>query len=219
MSREEKEICFIICTNDERKYEECEAYIKRLHVPEGYFVDIITVKEAESICAGYNAGMQASNAKYKIYMHHDVMIVEQDFLYHLLARFEKDEQIGMIGLVGAKKLPLSGIMWDVTRYGSLYETHVHETIKLENYETGEDVEVSLIDGFLMATQYDLFWREDIFDKWDFYDASQSMEFRRAGYKVVVPYQENPWCVHDCGYLNLQNYDKEREKFVKEYIAG
>ena len=217
MSNGEKDICFIICTNDERKYAECEAYIKRLSVPEGYTLDILTITGAESMCSGYNAGMQASSAKYKIYMHHDVFILEKKFLYYLLERFEADVQIGMIGMVGSAEVPASGVMWDAERYGSLCETHVHETVRMENYKEKEDMEVALIDGFLMATQYDLPWREDIFDKWDFYDASQSMEFHRAGYKVVVPYQERPWCLHDCGYVNLRNYDGEREKFVREYM--
>lgn len=213
-----KEFCFIICTNDIRKYEECEAYIKRLLIPEEYSLDIITIQEADSICSAYNAGMQASEAKYKIYMHHDVFIINPYFLFELKDRFEKDEQIGMIGMIGCKNVPLSGVMWETGRYGSLYETHTHETIPLTYYEKSEDVEVALIDGFLMATQYDLPWRDDLFDKWDFYDASQSMEFRRAGYKVLVPWQEKPWCIHDCGYVSMKNYEKERLKFVEEYLG-
>ncbi len=66
----------------------------------------------------------------------------------------------------------------------------------------------------MATQYDILWREDIFDKWDFYDASQCMEFIKRGYRIVVPKQVKPWCVHDCGILNLKDYDNEKEKFSR-----
>lgn len=76
-----------------------------------------------------------------------------------------------------------------------------------------------IDGFIMITQYDIAWREDIFDHWDFYDCSQSMEFIRKGYKVVVPAMQKPWCVHDCGFVNLAGYEEERLKFLKEYIDG
>ena len=216
MNKGEKDICFIICTNDERKYKECEAYIKRLCVPEGYTLDIISIEGAKSICSAYNAGMSASDAKYKIYMHHDVLIIDRNFLYYLLERFERDDRVGLIGLIGAKKVPISGVMWDANRYGKVYETHVYETIQLDNYTTKKDEEVALVDGFLMATQYDLLWREDIFDKWDFYDASQCMEFRKAGYKVVVPYQEKPWCIHDCGYVSFRNYEEERTKFMQEY---
>ena len=78
------------------------------------------------------------------------------------------------------------------------------------------IEVEAIDGLLMATQYDIPWREDLFDKWDFYDVSQSLEFIRHGYKVVVPYMEKPWCIHDDGFVNLVNYYGEREKLLREY---
>ena len=53
-----------------------------------------------------------------------------------------------------------------------------------------------VDGLLLATQYDLPWREDIFNGWHFYDISQCMEFMKAGYEVAVPWQESPWCDHD-----------------------
>lgn len=42
------------------------------------------------------------------------------------------------------------------------------------------VDVTAIDGMFMATQYDISWREDLFDGWDFYDISQSCEFTRGG---------------------------------------
>ena len=42
----------------------------------------------------------------------------------------------------------------------------------------------------MATQYDVPWREDLFDGFDFYDVSQSFEFRKAGYTVGVPVQRD-----------------------------
>lgn len=84
------------------------------------------------------------------------------------------------------------------------------------------LEVEAVDGLLMATQYDIPWREDLFHKWDFYDISQSFEFLRAGYKVVVPGQDPVWYLHDCGAINLENYDEEREKFLgaySEYMAN
>ena len=71
------------------------------------------------------------------------------------------------------------------------------------------IEVEASDGLLMVTQYDFPWRDDLFDKWDFYDVSQSLEFIRHGYKVVVPYMETPWCIHDDGFVNLKNYYEER----------
>ena len=84
-------------------------------------------------------------------------------------------------------------------------------------ENSEIYYVKAIDGFLMATSVDIPWREDIFDGWDFYDMSQSMEFRRHGYLLAVPDQKQPWCLHDDGkVLSLLNYNHYRKLFIEEY---
>lgn len=214
----EKAICFIICTNNKLYAEECIYYIRRLAIPDGFQLNVLTVEEARSMTAGYNEAMRCSDAKYKIYLHHDTFIINQNFIEDILHIFQSDEQIGMIGVIGASQIPANGIMWDSTRYGMLYEQHIYETVMLSNQCREPLEEVEAVDGLLMATQYDISWREDLFDKWDFYDCSQSMEFIRHGYKIVVPRMESPWCVHDCGFLNLENYDTEREKFIAEYLA-
>lgn len=213
--------CFIICSNDQLYTQECIYYINHLNVPEGYGVDVLTIEDAHSMAEGYNGGMHYSDAKYKVYFHQDVFIINRDFIQNCLRIFQRDERIGMIGNMGAEKLPASGIMWDVKRFGKLYECHNYETVmEFNNIRTDKEyMEVEAIDGFLMVTQYDISWREDLFDKWDFYDASQSMEFIRHGYKVVVPHMDEPWCLHDCGFLNLGNYEEERIKFVREYLTN
>lgn len=218
----EKGICFILCTNDRFYAEECIYYINHLNVPEGYWIDVLTVEEAESMTAGYNEAMEYSQAKYKVYLHQDTFLINPDFLQDILYIFEHNPQIGMIGNVGVRKMPESGVMWDADRFGMLYEQHIYETqLLLNGIDTITEekyLEVDAIDGFIMITQYDVKWRSDLFNKWDFYDCSQSMEFIRQGYKVAVPKMCRPWCVHDCGFINLSNYDVERQKFVLEYLS-
>lgn len=51
---------------------------------------------------------------------------------------------------------------------------------------------------------------------DFYDVSQSFEMRRAEYKVLVPYQETPWVIHDSSFAKLTYYDEARKICLKEY---
>ena len=165
--------------------------------------------------SGYNEGMRASEAKYKVYLHQDVFIVNPDFIQDILDIFRRDELIGMIGMVGAQRLAHNGIMWEGSRCGGLYDWRITHTEESWMEETGFR-EVEVIDGFLIATQYDIPWREDLFDKWDFYDCSQSKEFARRGYKVVVPKMEKPWCLHDSGYVSMKDYDGERQKFLEEY---
>lgn len=213
----DKKICFIMCVNDELYEEECIRYIKRLHVPEEYEVQQLSVLGAKSMADGYNEAMQQTDAKYKVFLHQDVFIVYKNFIRDLLWIFDQDKEIGMIGMVGSPVMPAEGVMWADDRIGSLFTSNIKQAgpaligqVKMP-YE-----QVEAIDGLLMATQADLPWREDIFDGWDFYDVSRSMEFRKKGYKVVVPHMEIPWCLHDDGYVNLERYFKWRDVFLKEY---
>ena len=77
--------------------------------------------------------------------------------------------------------------------------------------------MAAIDGLFMATQYDLPWRADLFHGWHFYDISQSREFINAGYKVVIPYQQEPWVIHDCGRKELgENFYDSMTIFKDNY---
>ncbi|MQN01733.1 MAG: hypothetical protein FRC54_07420 [bacterium LCO1.1] len=207
------EFAFIICENNDQYFDECVYYINRLNVPEGYDIDVISIKEADSMCSAYNAAMNSSNARYKIYLHQDVFIRNQNFLYDILAVFQSDPQIGIIGMVGGKNMSILtdwhfGLL-DVREPGiSFYLVHRESNKK--------NVEVDAVDGLLIATQYDIPWREDLFTHFDMYDISQSFEMRRAGYKVVVPAQKEPWVIHNSGYAKYKYYAAEREKCINEY---
>lgn len=213
-------ICFIICSNDEFATEECLLYIKHLEVPEGYEVQTVIVTGAKSMCAGYNQGMKQTDAKYKIFMHQDVYIVNKNFLQDLLNLFCEDAQIGMVGMVGNTSLAEDGGAWSDgswRRVGKVYlDTIINKSYSASPKFTTTYKEVIVVDGLLMATQYDIPWREDLFHGWDFYDCSQAIEFIRAGYKVVVPDMVHPWCLHDNDVLNLSHYDAWRQVFQKEY---
>ena len=212
----DRKICFIICSSDALYTEECLYYIHHLRIPEGYEIEVLTVENAVSMAAGYNEGMQASDARYKVYLHQDVFIVNHDFIQDVLDLFQADEQIGMIGMIGVDKLPASGIMWEAQRCGAIFvPAYRHDDVLQFGNETA--VEAEAIDGLMMITQYDIPWREDLFDKWDFYDCSQSQEFIRRGYKVIVPALRKPWCMHDSVLANLSVYDEERMKFLQEYF--
>lgn len=116
-------------------------------------------------------------------------------------------------------LPEDAVMWHGVRCGNIYGVDRLPQDGRTNaiYPVTEPFrEIEAADGLLMITQYDILWREDILKAWDFYDVSQCMEFRRRGYKVVVPHMEKPWCFHDCGLINLENYDRERQIFLKAY---
>lgn len=215
----EHQFCFIICTNNKEFTQECLLYISNLIIPDGYSIDVLTIDDSKSMASGYNEAMKASDAKYKIYMHQDVFILNKYFLINILNIFKSNEKIGMLGLVGAVKLNKAAIMWGSDRVGcTMIRSESDKPYISEQYNPASPPHiVSAIDGFLMVTGVDIPWREDLFDGWDFYDMSQSIEFKRHGYLIVVPEQTTPWCLHDDGYiLSLLNFNHYRKVFLEEY---
>lgn len=212
-------IAFIICANNALYYDECVRYINDLNIPEGLCTDIICIQEADSMTQGYNAGMQASDAKYKVYLHQDTFILNRNFIKDMLQVFSSDISIGLLGVLGIPQLPSDVNCHLCKKVGNIikYDGHtIMDTDLLLQRQDQNWQEVEAIDGLLMATQYDIPWREDFLDGWDFYDISQSLEMKRHGYKVVVPYQKETWCYHNCGCPNLQKYDYYRKKMLLEY---
>lgn len=212
---------FIICTNDALLLEECLHYIDHLIIPEGYETELFTVTDAECMTHAYNEAMQASDAKYKIYMHQDVFILNRYILTDLLSIFASDSQIGLVGMVGYERIAADGIMWHTDRTGSTYMRRPqtpYPELSGYRYNIADGYEyVAQIDGFFMAASHDLPWNTDKLDGWDFYDAFQSIRFLLEGYKIAVPCQRHPWCMHDDnGILNLVNYDRYRKIFMQTY---
>ncbi|MCR5516765.1 MAG: glycosyltransferase family protein, partial [Lachnospira sp.] len=143
---DDKKFAFIMCVNDEDMAAEALYYISRLDIPEGYSLEDIEVVDATSMTSGYNEGMKASDAKYKIYLHQDVMIVNKRFLYEVLDIF-KDPKIGMFGCVGSPKMPENKILWKSRAVGASYHSNNYETfMSIFDNEKKKYMEVEALDG-------------------------------------------------------------------------
>jgi len=214
----ENKICFITCVNNEELYEHSLRYIRKLTIPHGYEVETIAVEDAKSLTGGYNQGMQMSDAKYKVYLHQDVWILHQNFVVDILELFHEHQNVGLIGVIGTKRIPQSGIWWESDqKEGKVVDSHTGTLALLDFQSTREKItQVEAVDGLLFATQVDMKFRDDLFDGWHFYDISQCLEFQKKGYKVAVPYQMHPWCIHYCGRVDLTRYEEYRQIFINEY---
>lgn len=214
-------ISFIICSNNELYLTEAMRYLSYLDVPDGYEADVQVISEAESMLLGMKEGREQSDAKYKVYMHQDVFIINPHFIQNVIDIFESDKNIGMIGMFGSEKMPKNAVMWDGPRIGNVWGIN---KVKNPNRDMifSNDVpavkDVVCVDGLMMITAYDdVPFRTDILSGWDFYDVSTSFEYKRAGYRVVVPVQPTAWCIHEDGMiLELWNYDEQRQVVLKEY---
>lgn len=218
---DDKKFCFITCVNDEFLYKESVRYIENLQMPPGMKAELLAVRGAKSMTAGYQAAMEASEAKYKIYLHQDVFVVNSRALKDVLKVFSRQPDIGIIGLLGASNLEHSNPVWweSSTRCGKAYFKREPETIHLDNFGdfNKEFQQVTALDGIFLATQYDVPWRSDLFNGWHFYDISQTREFIKHGYQAVVVRQEEPWLVHACGRKVVDEaYLQNMEIFKKNY---
>jgi len=163
---DEKRIAVITCVNDDRKYEETLLYLERCSLPDDMKMEFIPIYHAKSMASGYQEGMASSRAKYKIYIHQDLCLVEKEALRIMLGIFQAHPEIGMIGFAGCEHLSPSGLWYDTaeTRYGvALQAVSPEEIVRLYFSETKKEFEpVEAIDGIFMMTQYDVPWREDVF---------------------------------------------------------
>ena len=209
---EAENIAFIMAVNQEDMLQEAVHYIEYLKVPSNMKIEVVPIRGASSLTEAYNKGMEMTEAKYKVYLHQDVMIVNPYMIYEVIEIF-KNKDIGMIGVAGVTPMPKSGIWWDNDGTGD-YRKLYQDTIMERGYTLQNEFEeaykvVDAIDGVLMVTQYDIPWREDILKGFHFYDISQCMEFKKKNYKVVVAKQENVWCLHE---------QKWNKRFEKDYLS-
>lgn len=214
----EKKFCFVTCMSDKDQYSECLRYIQSLYIPEGFQLEVLYSENESSVTSFYNSSMSKSDAKYKIYLHEDVLIINKNILLDLLNLFLKHQEIGLIGVTGAKTVPANGKWWDsIHKCGKVYE-NFNGKMELSSFNeiNGDYESVKCVDGLILATQYDIKWREDIFKGKHFYDISQCLEYAKAGYVVAIPKQDTPWCIHDCSQELNKDYEMWRKIFLEVY---
>lgn len=217
-----KKICFISCVNNDAIYDECLKYINNLNIPDGYSIDTVSIKEANNMSEGYNSAMKESDAKYKVYLHQDTFIINKNFIQDIIDIFTNHPEVGLLGMTGAKVLDESGdLSKSKFKVGKVYESSKGKINLLSLGECHDEVEmVKIVDGFIMITQYDLKWRDDLFKDWHLNDSLLSAEFIVNGYEIGVPNEEYPWCIHDCGISdNKIDHNRYNKIFTSEYLSN
>ncbi|WP_075209242.1 glycosyltransferase [Cytobacillus solani] len=190
----ENKICFIINGHDEVKYQESLKYINALIIPEGFEIEILTSVKHINTPAFYNTAMLSSDAKYKIYLEESTSIIDKQFLYSLISLFRANQDIGMVGAIGAKQIPET-FNWIESNYkvGSVY-AYQGECLEFIEYSPSVSgfEETVVLDRSILATQFDIpFCEEDLI-----YDLSQSVKFIENGYKIGVLIKDQPFVVLD-----------------------
>lgn len=211
---DEKKIAFIIASENE--CEQCIECLSSLKIPDGFVVEVVTITDFQQVAEAYNKGMEASDARYKIYLSDTTRILHENLIFDILKVFDMNLAIGLLGVSGTKIIPTSGICaLSKNRVGMAKDRYSQNEVSWNKIETSYE-KVQAIDNIIMATQYDIRWRDDLFVSNDFYDVSQSLEFKREGYLVVVIKQKFPWIMafgkssfnqNDCNVF-LDEYSKD-----------
>lgn len=212
---------FVTCVNNEGLYATCVRHIKQLVVPQNYTIELFPIRGAKSMAVGYNLAL-SKNAKFKIYLHQDTFIMNRSFLHHILKLFISEPRLGMLGMIGSKDCPPNGhwLEGKEQQVGKLFLYAPQKIYGLLNFKEMQTrfEPVAVIDGFLMATQYDIPWRADLFTGFHLYDASQCMEFTSRGYLIGVPKQEQPWTMHFMNHhVNYEEWRRNQKIFQDHYM--
>lgn len=220
MQMDDRRILFVLCVSNQRLYKECINDLGTLAIPDEYTVENFSIFDAKSMAEGYNRAL-GHPAKYKIYIHQDTFMLNKNILSDIIALFEAHPELGLIGMIGCKTLSESGVWWEGEGlFGKLLDEREFNRAVYQFGEVHSSYEeVESVDGFFIATQYDIPWREEM-EGFHFYDASQSLEFIKHGYKVGIPRQEQPWTAHinkeRTDSYDIHNHQKGQQLFLQHY---
>ena len=216
---DETKICLITAVNRPEEYNRSLRSWKKIRVPMSMTLESRVVQDATSLTEAYQAAMESSDAKYKVYVHQDVEIVDSAFFETMIREFQAQPKLGIAGVVGCIQLPSTAVWWEGYLIGAICDDSSGEFLSYLYYRnTQHTLPAEALDGVLLATQQDIPWRTDLFNGWHCYDLSQCMEFRRAGYFAGVLPQREAACVHRCGHVPMEGFEEARQKFIQEYMT-
>ena len=105
---------------DEKTFREILKNLRTLEIPANFSVAVSNLQGEEKFQA-YNVAMKKSDAKYKIYLDKNVVILQRNVLPKVIETFQADEKIAAVSLSGAVQLSTHGIcLTSAKRVGKVF---------------------------------------------------------------------------------------------------
>lgn len=147
-----------------------------------------------SIFQAYNIGISRSKGGIVCFIHDDIFFHTENWGKILWEIFKRDPQIGLIGVAGSKmKTKMPSAWWDCPE--DLKAINIIQHFKEPNrekekwykgFETGDEVEVTVIDGVFMALKMDQRIQfSNRMTGFHNYDLNLALECHKLAYKVIV----------------------------------
>ena len=152
--------------------------LQSLVTPDGVERVDIVVPAAGNRAAAYQAAMDSSDARYKVYIDETIRIIDHHILSYVLHAFQKHPDVTILGLSGASELSTPGVsVTSAKRTGCLQGPDGQELLSVGATPHVEAVEA--LDSWFLATQRDVPWRSDLLHGTAFLGASACCEHRRV----------------------------------------
>jgi hypothetical protein len=134
--------------------------------------EVLIERDAPSIAVAYNRGTARAQYPLKVYVHHDVRLLDADRLRDLLLSTCTQDR-GMVGVIGS--ITPVWPWWNaLQRTGSVLDTALGPL----RFGPG-GCPVAILDGLLLATVQDVIWDES-YEGWHGYDHDQCVTQLAAG---------------------------------------
>ena len=179
-------ISIIICSIDDAKSARIQAHYHGLLA--GYAHEIILIRDAKSLCEGYNRGFAQSSGETLIFSHDDIEILSDDFAARLLQHLTEND---VVGVGGTSRLV--GPSWFDAGQPHIHGGITHRlpaSFRLECFGPPSS-QVQAIDGVFMAARRKVVeaipFDAATFDGFHLYDLDFSYRAHLAGFRIAVPW--------------------------------
>lgn len=184
-------ISIIICSIEEAKLVRVANNYAALLRGEEF--EIIGIRDAKSLCEGYNRGFRLSKGSLLVFSHDDIEILSPDFAVKLRAALKAHDVVGVAGTTATVD----------ARWSSAGQPHLHGVVVFRPSlaaDSGYSVNlfgvaapvvgsIQSLDGMFIAARREVVERvgfdETTFDGFHGYDADFSFSAYLAGFRVAV----------------------------------
>ena len=179
-------ISVIICSIDDRKSARIQAHYGALLA--GHAHEIILIRDAKSLCEGYQRGFSQSTGETIIFSHDDLEILSDDVVARLLRHLATHD---VVGVAGTSRL--LGPSWFAAGQPHIHGCITHrlpDAFRLECFGPPSN-KIQAIDGVFMAARRKVVeaipFDAAIFDGFHLYDLDFSYRAHLAGFRIAVPW--------------------------------
>ena len=173
-----------------------------------------------SLCEIYNKGLIESKNNIVIFCHDDIIMERKSWGRRLIKNFEQNNDYGILGVAGTKKLNKSGIWWNEPHKNYGIVNHINNGLKQVtkfSYSLNDNIEnVVCLDGVFIAVMKDRI-KKNFNEKvkgFHFYDITFCVENFINGVKLGV--MTNIRITHKSIGMTNESFDVNKKEFLENY---